>query len=80
MHNVITVTCPICKGMLEIDVAMRQVVRHFERSEKVKKEDLFAKAVEKSRGRDVKSRETYDTVKENLRGPKRDLDELMKED
>ncbi len=80
MPNLITVTCPLCKGMLEIDVARRQVVRHFEHLEKVKKDELFAKAVEKSKTREEKSRETYDAAKEKLHGPRRDLDELLKEE
>lgn len=78
MYNIITVTCPICKGMLEIDVVRKQVVRHFEHLAGIKKEDLFAYAVGKAKTREERSRESYEAAKEKLHSPKRDLDELMK--
>ncbi|MDQ7779690.1 MAG: hypothetical protein RDV41_08260 [Planctomycetota bacterium] len=78
MRDVITITCPLCKGVLEIDISRRQVVRHWEHTEKTKDADLFAKAVERSKTRQDNTEKTYDSAKEKLRGPKRDIDELLK--
>ncbi|MFH0777106.1 MAG: hypothetical protein V2A71_00610 [Candidatus Eisenbacteria bacterium] len=78
MPSVITITCPLCKGVLEVDLSRRQVVRHWAHTEKAKNTDLFAKAVERSKTRQDNTEKTYDSAKEKLSGPKRDIDELLK--
>ncbi len=58
------VTCPMCKGMLEVNTEDGKVVRHFEAKEKGQSGDALADAVQAARSSAALTEEKFKAARE----------------
>jgi hypothetical protein len=83
MKAIITVTCPDCKGVLEIDVAREKIVAHRKRidveDKTADKGALFDDVVNRVRNRETEAEAKFREAQETVRDSKKRLDHLFGE-
>lgn len=81
MKSVITVTCPCCQGLLDIDVARQKVLSHkrkvdLEKGEK-SVDDIFGDAVNRARSSEAEAERVFEKAREEQRDSAAKLDALF---
>lgn len=83
MKAIITVVCPDCKGVLEIDVARERVVAHRKRidieDQTQDKGALFDDVVHRVRHRETEAEAKFREAQEAVQNSKKRLDQLFGE-
>jgi phage shock protein A len=69
------VSCPLCKGKLEIDLNTGLVYRHFEKIKGKEAEEKFDRFVDKVAERENAASDVFNKATERAKG--RDLDDLF---
>jgi adenine-specific DNA methylase len=73
------VTCPLCKGTLEVSTENGKVVRHFEARDKAQSGDALAEAVEAARTSAARTEEKFKVAQEQEKHKLKRLDETFRE-
>lgn len=73
------VTCPMCKGMLEVNAENGKVVRHFEARDKTRSGDALAEAVEAARSSAARTEEKFKAAQETEKHKLKRIEETFRE-
>lgn len=81
MKSVITVTCPDCQGLLEIDVARQKVLSHKRKVDLGKDDksvdDIFGDAVSRAQKSEAEAERAFERAREEQKGSAAKLDALF---
>lgn len=78
-ERTVYVTCPMCKGMLEVNTENGKVVRHFEARDKSQAGDTLAEAVAAAKSSTARTEEKFKIAQEQERHKLKRLEETFRE-
>ena len=73
------VTCPICKGMIEVNAENGKVVRHFEARDKTQTGDALEEAVAAAKSSAARTEEKFKVAQEPEKHKLKRIEEAFRE-
>jgi adenine-specific DNA methylase len=78
-ERTVYVTCPMCKGMLEVNTENGKVIRHFEARDRTQSGDALAEAVQAAKCSAALTEEKFKAAQEKEKHKLKRLEETFRE-